>query len=213
MARVGAAARRVRRQRPSALRDLRARARFTENDARPAAGLRRAPIHADAISITEWFLDSHACAPERMEGSMYEGQLLLNHITFPGQISFRTTLPQGLDNLLVPVYASASHVAWGAIRLEPTWMSMAEAEACAAVIGLRDGEPPARIDSDRLVRSLAERRLMISFFNDVEVDPREPWWPAVQYFGTQGFFGSYEADPLGVATEPMAARRLLRAVS
>ncbi|MBL9216128.1 MAG: FAD-dependent oxidoreductase [Opitutaceae bacterium] len=181
------------------------RARFTEHDARLAPGLRRAPIHRDAITITEWFLDSHACTPERVEGSMYEGELLLNHITFPGQVSYRTLLPEGLDNLLVPVCASSSHIGWGAIRLEPTWMSLAEAAAHATVLGLRSGAPPARIDPDRLVRLLAERGAMVSFFNDVEVDPREPWWAAVQYLGTQGFFGSYEADPLDAVTEPVAA--------
>ena len=136
---------------------------------------------------------------------MYEGELLLNHVTFPGQISYRTMLPEGLDNLLVPVCASSSHIGWGAIRLEPTWMSMAEAAAHAAVLGWRTDTPPARIDPDRLVRLLAERRVMLSFFNDVEVDPGEPWWPAVQYLGTQGFFGSYEADPFGIVTEPVAA--------
>lgn len=83
-------------------------------------------------------------------------------------------------------------------------MSMAEAAAHAVVLGRRTGRPPAAIEVDALVQLLAERRVMLAFFNDVEVDPREPWYPAVQYFGTQGFFGSYEADPLGVVTDKMA---------
>lgn len=179
-------------------------AMFSENDTRLAPGLKRAPVYADAIGITEWFLDSHACTPEHVPGSMFEGELLLNHLTFPGQVSYRTMLPQGLDNLIVPVCASATHIGWGAIRLEPTWMSMAEAAAHAVVLGLRTGRPPAVIEVDALVQLLAERRVMLAFFNDVEVNPREPWYPAVQYFGTQGFFGSYEADPLGVVTDKMA---------
>jgi hypothetical protein len=34
---------------------------------------------------------------------------------------------------------------------------------------------------------------MISFFNDVEVTSEDPCIPAVQYFGTKGFFASYDA--------------------
>ncbi len=57
----------------------------------------------------------------------------------------------------------------------------------------------------------AERGVGISFFNDVEVDPREPWIPAVQYFGTQGFFGSYEADPLDALPRDVAEVRVAAA--
>lgn len=185
-------------------RRIQGRTIFTEHHARLAPGLRRAPICHDAISITEWFLDSHPCTPERVEGSMWEGELLLNHLTFPGQVSYRTILPRELDNLLVPVCLCATHIGWGAIRLEPTWMSIAEAAAHASVLAVRHGEAPAHIDVARLVRLLAERRVMLSFFNDVEVDPREPWVPAVQYLATQGFFSSYEADPLGPLHKPLA---------
>lgn len=177
---------------------------FSENDARPAPGLKRAPVYADSISITEWFLDSHACTPEHVPGSMFEGELLLNHITVPGQISFRTILPQGVDNLLVPVCASSTHIGWGAIRLEPTWMSLGEAAAYAVVLAKERNQAPALINPDELVRRLAAGRIMLSFFNDVEVDPRESWVPAVQYFGTQGFFGSYDAQPLGPVSTTLA---------
>lgn len=185
-------------------RRLDGRFRFTENDARLATGLKRAPVHADAISITEWFLDSHACTPEELPGSLWEGELLLNNITFPGQIPFRTMLPQGVDNLLVPVCASSSHIGWGAIRLEPTWMSMAESAAVAAVIALREHRTPADINPDDLVRALAERKVLVAFFNDIEGKQTEPWYGAVQYFGTQGFFATYDARANEPLTTPLA---------
>ena len=34
---------------------------------------------------------------------------------------------------------------------------------------------------------------MVSFFNDVNVGGPEAWIPAVEYFGTRGFFPSYDA--------------------
>ncbi|MBC7369337.1 MAG: FAD-dependent oxidoreductase [Undibacterium sp.] len=190
-------------------RRLDGRFRFTENDARLATGLKRAPVHGDAISITEWFLDSHACTPEELPGSLWEGELLLNNITFPGQIPFRAILPQGVDNLLVPLCASSSHIGWGAIRLEPTWMSLAEAAAVAAVIALREHKTPADIKPDELVRALAERKVLLAFFNDVEGKQGEPWYAAVQYFGTQGFFATYDARPGGPLAKPLADRWVL----
>ncbi len=180
------------------------RAIFTENDVRLRDGLARSPVHPDSIGVTEWFVDSHASGTERVRDSIYEGEIYLNYISHPGQVPYRTILPEGFDNLLVPVCLSATHVGWGAIRLEPTWMSLGESAAHAAVLAVEAGVAPARIDPDQLVRRLAEHRILISFFNDVALDAAEAWVPAVQYFGTQGFFGSYNARPLEGVTAPVA---------
>jgi hypothetical protein len=168
---------------------------FTEHDAQLAPGLDRAPVHTDSISITEWFMDSHACTDQRIEGSKLEGEVMLKNQTFPGQVPFRTIFSSELDNLMVPVCLSASHIGWGTIRLEPTWMSIGEAAGYAASMAARKQVAPAQIESDALVRLLAKKGVMISFFNDVEGREYAPWYPAVQYLGTKGFFATYEARP------------------
>jgi hypothetical protein len=185
-------------------RRLIGRAIFTENDAQLASHLKRAPICKDAISITDWFLDSHAVTPEKISDSDWEGELLLNNITVPGQFSYWTMIPEEIDNLLVPVCASSTHIGWGAIRLEPTWMSMAEAAGYATVMSINEGKTPATIEIDNLMRQLVKKGIMISFFNDVEVSPFEKWYPASQYFGAHGFFGSYDAQPLAALMMPLA---------
>lgn len=111
---------------------------------------------------------------------------------------------EGLDNLLVPVCLSATHVAWGTMRFEPTWMmNIAESAACATQIAIKEGVTPGEINSDALVRRLAERHVMITFFNDLDIgDDNER--AAAQYFGTQGFFSSYHArldEPLTQAVK------------
>lgn len=184
-------------------RRMKGRATFTEHSARWADGLQRAPIVADSISVTDWFLDSHACTSEKIPGSAFEGQLALNILTAPGQISYDMILPKEVDNLLVPVCLSSTHVGWGALRLEPTWMSLAEATAEAVIIAKQTKVPPARIDKNILVRTLARRGVLVSFFNDIDVSPMESWMPAVQYFGTQGFFGTYDARPLDVLSSAL----------
>lgn len=180
------------------------RAIFTEHDARPADGLKRAPVHADSIGVTDWFLDSHPCTPRKIEGNEWEGELRLNNITTPGQVSWRCLLPEGFENFIVPVCLSSSHVGWGAIRLEPAWMSYGESAAHAIVLALQDKITPARLDSDKLVRHLADRGILLSFFNDVRQHTHKPWYSAVQYLGTQGFFGSYDALPGEPLQQPLA---------
>ncbi len=172
---------------------------FTQHDAMLAPGLERAPVHADSIGVTEWYLDTHACTPRRIEGALEEGKMMLDVETFPGQVPYRSILPQGLDNLLVPVCLSATHVAWGTIRLEPTWMNLCESAGYAAALAVRQGIPPARLDAEVLQRKLAASHVMLNFFNDVDVASDDPRVAAAQYFATKGFFAGYDArldDPL-----------------
>lgn len=168
---------------------------FTQHDAMLAPGQLRAPVHGDSIGITEWYMDTHACTLQRQPESLDEGKMMLHHETFPGQVPYRALLPQGVDNLLVPVCLSATHVAWGTIRLEPTWMNLAESAAFAAAQAIRQNVPPAAISTDALLRTLARQRVMISFFNDIDLNSDAPWIPAAQYYGTRGFFPDYDVRP------------------
>jgi hypothetical protein len=92
-----------------------------------------------------------------------------------------------VDNLLVPVCMSATHVAWGAVRLEPVWMQTGEAAGFAAALAIQQHITPAALDADELVRTLVERRQLVSFFNDIKITGPETWIPAVEYLATQGF--------------------------
>lgn len=174
-------------------RRITGRAVFTQHDAMLAPGLLRAPVHADSIAMTEWYMDSHSCTTARVPGSMEEGKAMLHQETFPGQLPYRCLLPQGVDNLLVPVCLSATHVAWGTVRLEPVFMQTGESAGLAAALASKKQTTPANLDPDHLVRALCERRSMVSFFNDVDVATGDPRIAAAQYFGTKGFFASYDA--------------------
>lgn len=174
-------------------RRLVGRSVFTQHDAMLAPGLQRAPIHADSIAITEWYLDTHACSLERLPGSLDEGKMMLHYETFPGQVPYDTLLPRDLDNLLVPVCLSSTHVAWGTIRLEPTWMQIGESAGVAVALAHRHNLAPALLDRERLVRELARRKTMLGFFNDIDVSSDDPRVAAALYFSTKGFFAGYDA--------------------
>jgi 2-polyprenyl-6-methoxyphenol hydroxylase-like FAD-dependent oxidoreductase len=177
---------------------------LTEQDNSVAPGLSRTPIMPDSIAITDWYMDSHACTKDSRPGYRYDGKLILTEESRPAQIPYHALLPQGVDNLLVPVCLSATHVAWGAIRLEPVWMATGEAAGYAAGLAKREGTTPAELDPDHLLRELADHRQMISFFNDLKVDAPDRRIPAVEYLATKGFFASYDARPNEPLSEPVA---------
>lgn len=166
---------------------------FTEHDARIASGMKRAPIHEDSIAITEWPMDSHPCHWNTVEDSYFEGKLHIQEQTRPGQVPYRVLLPKDLDNLLVTLCVSSSHVGWGTIRVEPTWMHIGESAAYALALARKEGRPPALISVPQLQRTLVERGIMITFFNDIRYESGRfpPEDAAAQLGGVKGRFPSY----------------------
>lgn len=164
---------------------------FTEHDNRLTPGGARTPVHPDSIAFTDWPMDSHDCSWDRRPGFAYDGKLILTEESRPAQIPYRCILPQGIDNLLVPVCLSATHVAWGAVRLEPVWMQTGEAAGWAAVLAKRQNNTPGALDADLLLRTLCQHGHFVSFFNDLEALAEHPALPAAQYFATRSFFADY----------------------
>lgn len=174
-------------------RRLKGRYIVTQHDLMLKADTDRAPVHADSIAFAEWYMDTHACTPGKTGNSLDEGKMMLHHETFPAQIPYRALLPVELDNLLVPVCLSATHVAWGAIRLEPIWMQIGESAGFACALAKREKLLPGTLNAALLVRWLAQKQSMISFFNDLDVSAAEPAIAAAQFFATRGFFPGYDA--------------------
>ncbi len=178
---------------------------FKEQDNVIAEGIARTPIHADSIAMTDWPVDSVACLPRKAPGGNTDGILFLGEESRPAQVPYRSILANEIDNLLVPVAISASHVGWGSIRLEPVWMQLGESAGFAAALAVKGKTTPAALDSDVLIRKLAASRMMISFFNDVDVTADDPRIAAAEYFGTKGFFSSYDAKLNAPLTESVKA--------
>ena len=129
---------------------------FTEHDALPTATIDRAPLKADAIAVTEWYMDTHACTDQYVEDSIQEGKCTIME-TVPGQLSYGCLLPENLDNLLAPICTSSTHIGWRTIRLEPTWMNIGETAALAVIQALGKGLAPSQVDIVSVQREAAER--------------------------------------------------------
>ncbi|MFC6824952.1 FAD-dependent oxidoreductase [Halopelagius fulvigenes] len=184
-------------------RRIEGRETFTEHDAFLAEGLNRAPVNDGSVAIAEFPLDPHDVKAVRRTGTASDGRFFLTESTVPSQIDYGTMLPEGLDNLLVPVALSASHVGFQTVRLEPTWFQLGEAAGVAAARALRTDALPGTLDTVDLQHELAEAGTMLTYFSDADSTAEEPWAAAVQVLGAKGFFDGYAArpgDPLDTAT-------------
>lgn len=187
-------------------RRITGRETFTEHDAMLAEGIDRAPINETSIAIAEYPLDPHDVRPVRRTDTAADGRFFLTELTVPSQIPYGALIPKGINNLLVPVALSASHVGFQTVRLEPTWIHIGEAAGIAAVEALDRGTDPGSLDASVVQRRLAESGSMLTFFTDFDTGTDQPWVTAVQFLGTKGFFRGYEAQPAKDLDEETAAK-------
>jgi len=70
----------------------------------------------------------------------------------PYQIAYGALVPRKGEcaNLLVPVCVSSSHIAFGAIRMEPVFMILGQSAATVAVLAIEDGVAVQDVDYPRL---------------------------------------------------------------
>ncbi len=87
--------------------------------------------------------------------------------TVPFQIPYRVLLPkrEQCGNLLVPVCASASHIGYGALRLEPVYMIMGEAAGVAAAMAASKHQAVQALDSGALSKELKKRGAVMEWTN------------------------------------------------
>jgi hypothetical protein len=110
----------------------------------------RTPNVKHAIAIADYMFDVHPCQDRR---SAVDG-FLEGVIWYPnrkglaraGQVPFGAMVPRKLDNLLVPVALSSTHVGMSVLRMEPVWMTTGQIAGLAAAEAKAGGFAVASID-------------------------------------------------------------------
>jgi hypothetical protein len=113
---------------------------------------------ADSVGLGAYNMDSHNCRRVVRNGKAHnEGDVQVGVKPYP--ISYRSITPRAeeCENLFVPVCLSATHIAYGSIRMEPVFMIMGESSAHAAVIALDEKIPVQKVAyaklSERLLKA------------------------------------------------------------
>ncbi|QNK60071.1 FAD-dependent oxidoreductase [Paenibacillus sp. PAMC21692] len=114
---------------------------------------------SDPIGKGSYTMDSHNTQRHvSAEGYVVnEGDVQIK-LSGPYPISYRSIVPkeEQCANLLVPVCLSASHIAYGSIRMEPVFMVLGQSAATAAALALEADASVQAVDYGKLRERLLE---------------------------------------------------------
>ena len=126
---------------------------------------RRQEVVEDSVGMGAYNMDSHHVQRyvDKNGSVRNEGDVQVKSKPYP--ISYRSIRPKAAEcaNLLVPVCLSASHIAYGSIRMEPVFMVLGQSAATAAVFALEDGKSVQEVDYVRLKARLEADRQTLDF--------------------------------------------------
>ncbi|MBT2564101.1 FAD-dependent oxidoreductase [Pedobacter sp. ISL-68] len=129
-------------------------------------------VVSDGIGMAAYTMDSHNCdrlivnGMVKNEGNVEEGGF------GPYPISYRAIIPKESEasNLIVPVCLSATHIAYGSIRMEPVFMVLGQSSAMAAVQAIDHKLSVQKIDVGRLQQQLKNDPLADGSTPDILID-------------------------------------------
>ncbi|BAV09412.1 FAD dependent oxidoreductase [Filimonas lacunae] len=109
-------------------------------------------VVTDGVGMAAYTMDSHNAQRLVVNGMVKnEGNVEIGGFG-PYPVSYRSIIPQAAEcsNLLVPVCLSASHIAYGSIRMEPVFMALSQAAATAAVLAVQQHTTVQEVNVSRL---------------------------------------------------------------
>jgi hypothetical protein len=126
----------------------------------------------DGVGMAAYTMDSHntqRIVVDKMVKN--EGDVQIGGFG-PYPISYRSIVPRAKEckNLLVPVCLSASHIAYGSIRMEPVFMVLAQSAAMAACMAIQAKQDVQEINVQQLQQSLKTNPLADGSIPEIIVD-------------------------------------------
>jgi hypothetical protein len=126
----------------------------------------------DGVGMAAYTMDSHNCdrivvnGMVKNEGNVEEGGF------GPYPISYRSIIPKQAEaaNLFVPVCLSATHIAYGSIRMEPVFMVLGQSAAVAASLAIDNNQPVQQVDVKKVQQILKANPLADGSTPEILVD-------------------------------------------
>mgnify|MGYP000061189695 FL=1 len=155
---------------------------FTAKDALPVAEGQRPPLHKESITASHYALDSHA-ARKREEGRVH----LDGFISYPTAVytvPYGVIVPKNVDNLLLPVPVSGSHIGFSTIRMEPCWMALGQAAGAAASLAIDNNVKVQDVNVPTLQDRLLDEGATLFYYRDMK--PSDSEFKTAQLKGLRG---------------------------
>ena len=133
-------------------------------------------VVTDGIALAAYNMDSHNTDRLVVDGMVKnEGNVEIPGIS-PYPISYKAIVPkeQECDNLIVPVCLSASHIAYGSIRMEPVFMVLSQVAAIAASFSIDQGITVQQLDYKKINEKLTIDPLLDGSTPDLIIDNLSP---------------------------------------
>ncbi len=162
---------------------------FTAKDAIPVSEGKRPPLHATSITASHYALDSHAVRKREEDRVHLEG--FLSYPTAVYTVPFGVIVPKKVNNLLIPVPVSGSHIGFSTLRMEPCWMALGQAAGIAGSLSIDSRKAIRDVDVTVLQKKLIDQKATLIYFKDVR--PDNPDFAMLQYMGLRGYVSYWEA--------------------
>ena len=129
----------------------------------------------DGIAWGSYNMDSHHAQRIVINGMVKNEGEVTEVLPKAYPIAYRSITPKSGEckNLLVPVCLSASHIAYGSIRMEPVFMELGQAAGMAAVMAINSNVSVQEIDLKQLRDKLANDPYLNGIDPDIIVDFRD----------------------------------------
>lgn len=111
---------------------------------------------ADGVATGSYGIDCHVVQHLRENGKLvpeHTRHTAVNNYDIP----YRSLLPPDVENLLVPVCVSATHVAYCSLRMEPVYMMLGQAAGTAAGMALDGKTSVQKVNTAKLRESLLKQ--------------------------------------------------------
>lgn len=160
----------------------------------------------DGVGMAAYQMDSHNIQRIVVNGmAKNEGNVEVS-ASGPYPIAYRSLVPKEKEctNLLVPVCLSATHIAYGSIRMEPVFMVLAQSSAIAAVMAIDSKKSVQQIDVAKLQAKLKTDPLVNGKTPEILVDNEDSnvsvkgnWQPVKKGGYGPSFLATSESDRNG----------------
>jgi len=124
----------------------------------------RIEIVSDGVGMAAYGMDSHHTQRYiNSRGQVSNEGNVEAHVKAPFPVSYRSIVPKKEEctNLLIPLCLSATHIAFGSIRMEPVFMILGQSSALIACLAIEEGKAVQDLEYNRLKKELIKQAQII----------------------------------------------------